>query len=812
MKKLMLTLSLTLISLLSFAQTTQTVRGVVRDNETKAPIFAALVTLQKADSTQPKAVQTDSLGNFKFAKVEIGRKRIRIMATGYKPRVIENVVLTTGKELVLEVDMEANPFMKNQVTISGSRGIEAINEMATVSARVFTVDETERYAGSRGDPARMASNYAGVQGADDSRNDIVVRGNSPQSVLWRFDGIDLPNPNHFAIAGTGGGPVSILNNKYLANSDFYTGAFPAEFGNTVAGVFDLRMRNGNNEKRESTMQFGFLGTELMTEGPLGKNKNASYLLGYRYSTLSIFKKLGIDIGTNAVPQYQDGSFRFNFKLKNNANLAFYGIGGMSEINILISDQIKPDRNVFGDNDRDQYFRTKMGFTGATYTKSINKKTFFKWNMALSTEIQQANHNLVKRHLEYSPTLNDSVFKVDALINVLGYNFKQSKYSNSLTWNTRLSAKSVIRYGVLVDAFFWNYVDSGANLNPYDTANYLKFRMRWNTQTTGLMVQPFIQWKLNLTEKLTMNVGWHMQYFSLTKSLGMIQPRLGLKYTLPKRQQLSFGAGVHTQTQPMYTYFYGKENDAAGNPLLHNKNLDFTKAAHAVLGYDKMVGKHMHVKMEAYYQYLWNVPVEKRLSSFSLVNTGTGFSRFFPDTLENKGIAWNYGVEATVERSFAKGYYFLATGSLFQSKYKGSDGVTRNTDFNGQYAWNLLFSKEFRIKSNQTFSVGAKLTRLGGRWYGPADPLLSAQAKEVVPIDSLRNSLRFPAYFRFDVKLNYKINTKKVTHEFAVDLVNLLNTKNVLKLTWAPDDPSALNGIRQEYQLGFLPLFYYKLDF
>lgn len=142
--------------------------------------------------------------------------------------------------------------------------------MATVSARSFTVEETSRYAGSLNDPSRMAANYAGVSSTSDARNDIIIRGNSPLGVLWRLNGMEIPNPNHFGSLGTTGGPVSILNNNLLDKSDFLTGAFPAEYGNALAGVFDLQMRSGNNEKTEFLGQVGFNGFELGAEGPIGK--------------------------------------------------------------------------------------------------------------------------------------------------------------------------------------------------------------------------------------------------------------------------------------------------------------------------------------------------------------------------------------------------------------------------------------------------------------------------------------------------------------------------------------------------------------
>ena len=323
---------LTAISLSTFAQTiTQTIRGQVTDSESQFPLVGVTARVFKDDSTVIGAFSVER-GEYRLENVPVGRRTLIFSYSGYQQVILNNIEVTSGREVILNVQMEASTFRNDTLTtdevlIVGRRNGEVGNEMALVSAREFSVEETNLYAGSRGEPARMASNYAGVQGADDSRNDIVIRGNSPQGVLWRLDGINIPNPNHFSIPGTGGGPVTILNNKFLTNSDFYTGAFPAEYGNGIAGVFDLKMRNGNNEKHEISGQLGFLGTELMAEGPLSKSSKASYLATYRYSTLGLFGFLGVNVGTDAIPNYQDGAFRVNLPLKNGANIAIWGIGG-----------------------------------------------------------------------------------------------------------------------------------------------------------------------------------------------------------------------------------------------------------------------------------------------------------------------------------------------------------------------------------------------------------------------------------------------------------------------------------------------------
>ena len=350
---------------------TQTVRGTVVDADSKFPLMGASVIIGLQE------VSTANDGSFKINNIPIGRSSISVSLFGYKGQT-RSLELNSAKEVVVNIPLVESSTQLGTVDVVAVQSGQAKNEMATVSSRQFSVEETNLYAGSRGEPARMATNFAGVQGSDDQRNDLVIRGNTPAGVLYRMDGINIPNPNHFSIPGTGGGPVTILNNKFLANSDFFTGAWPAEYGNAIAGVFDLEMRDGNNEKFEGSAQLGLLGTELMLEGPLGKKKGRlapSFLGVYRYSTLSLFESLNIPLGTNALPQYQDGAFRLTFPQKNGGKLALWTMFGQSNIDILISDQVDTSGfESYGDADRDSYFGSDMIVGGLSYSKPINKRS------------------------------------------------------------------------------------------------------------------------------------------------------------------------------------------------------------------------------------------------------------------------------------------------------------------------------------------------------------------------------------------------------------------------------------------------------
>ena len=804
MKNVLLVLCV-MTSLASAGQITQSIVGRVVDSESLFPLPG--VTVQCLSCSPSQAVASDMNGDYEVTEVLVGRHRLVFSFVGYNDQVVENVMVNSARETVINVSMEEMVMQIQAAEITADEKGEVRNDMATVSARQFDVLETDRYAGSRGDPARMASNFAGVQGADDSRNDIVVRGNSPSGVLWRIEGVDIPNPNHFSIPGTGGGPVSIINNKMLSNSDFFTGAFPAEFGNSVSAVFDLRLRNGNRRSHEFSGQFGFLGTEILAEGPINKERGSSYLGTFRYSTLSMFSALGIDIGTSAVPEYSDGFFRVNLPQKNGSQLALWGIGGQSSVDILISDQVEPERNIFGENDRDQYFRTRMGIVGLTSSRALNKDLLIKNTLSVSHDWQNSHHELVYRHLD-----GDNKYVVDSLVDLLNYTFQQNRVSWSGLVNQKISRKLSVKAGVLADTYFWDYFDEVRDVNPASESFYA-WDNRWNSRDEGLMLQSYAQVKFRPNDDWTFVGGLHNQYFTLNGSQSWLEPRLGARRVFADKSSISLGYGRHSQMQSTYLYFYQPGGVTPYGGRQFNRGMDFTRSDHYVLAYDRSLGKNMRMKVETYYQSLFDIPVEVQNSSFSLVNSGAGFARFFPDSLTNAGTGSNYGVEFTLEKFFSNSYFFMVTASLFDSKYVGSDGVERNTDFNGKYAFNALGSKEWIFNETNSLVTGVKFTMAGGRWYGPVDIEASNEAREVIFIDSLRNTLQFDDYLRFDVKVNYKINRPKVTHEIGLDLVNVTGRENVLKLTFAPDennDPE--KSIREEYQLGFLPVFFYRIDF
>lgn len=782
-----------LLSHTSIAQDVKNIRGQVVDRDSKFPIAGANVLLIGSDP--PVGVQADTNGYFTLPNVPLGRASIRISYIGYKDAYANDILVIAGKEnqLTIELEEKVSELKEVQVTDKVERG-QAKNEFATVSARSFDVEQTSRFSGSRNDPARMASNFAGVSGANDARNDIIIRGNSPMGLLWRLEGVDIPSPNHFSSFGSTGGPVSMLNNNTLARSDFFTSAFPAEYGNAISGAFDLKMRNGNKDKYEFLGQIGFNGIELGAEGPFAKKKSkASWLFNYRYSTLGFFKLIGANFGTGtATPEYQDLSFKVNIPTKKAGTFSFFGLGGLSSIDLVGSKlDLNNTNTLYGNENQNIYNRVKTGVVGFTHTYFITPRSFFRTTIAASHQTQKADIDTI------------NVVDRSIITNYDKVTLRQNKYSVHLMYSNKLNARHTIVAGIISNLYDVKFSDSLSVFGRY-------YPLKSGKGLSDLL-EGYVTWQHKFGERFVLNAGAHLQYFTLSNSFAA-EPRLGLRYQINERQYVSLGYGLHDGLQPLPTYYnYDTSRTSAGRPT--NLRMDFTRSNHVVLGYDLVFKKDFHLKTEVYFQYIDNVPVERQSSSFSMLNAGSAFNTPDNTFLVNKGIGRNYGLELTLEKFFTKGYYFLATASLFDSRYRGSDGVWRNTAFNGRYVANALAGYEYKFGGKKgvkrhVIAIDGKFTVAGGRYYTPIDLVQSQLQGHEVDIDAQAFSLQYPVYYRLDLKISYRISLRKMTHEFSFDVQNVTNHKNVfIKLYDA-----RTNSLVTEYQQGFFPLPQYRILF
>jgi hypothetical protein len=770
---------LTIFINLLHAQSTynQVIKGTIIDQESQVPLPGAVVLVE---TVNPQiGASTDMNGNFRLANVPIGRHTLRVSFLGYEPYLIKELLVSSGKEIVLTIELKETAVqMKEVVVKANSNKEQPLNTMATLSAKQLSVEEANRYAGGFDDPARLASTFAGVAGSLQT-NGIVIRGNAPKGMLWRMEGVEIATPTHFAnITTFGGGGITALSSQMLANSDFFTGAFPAEYGNALSGVFDLKLRTGNNEKKEFTLQAGLTGLDFSAEGPLAKGKKASFVFNYRYSTFSLLGPLLPDDASGI--RYQDLCFKLNFPTQKAGIISIWGVGAL-DVN---PQKAERDSTLWDYNqDKEEGINNLgMGALGMSHKIIAGKKSF------ISSSISLSGNTLYHKQWRYNNAL------MLQPLELVDYN--NWKYSFSSYLNHKFSARHTNRTGIIIDNLNYKY-----NIENTATPG-LPLETVVNQKNNSNLLAGYTQSRFDLSSFFVLNVGLHSQYFSLNKHY-TIEPRVGLTWKFVQGHSLSLGYGNHSQLEMLQIYLVQRQS---GNSVTEpNKDLDFSKAHHFVLGYDWKINENVHLRIEPYYQVLYNIPVMPN-SSFSLVNLDKNW--FITDSLVNKGKGTNKGIDVTFERFLHQGFYYLVTASLFDSKYKGGDGVEYNSRYNKHYVFNALAGKEWTLRNRNLLSVNGKVTFMGGDRISPLNEQASLQKREAVYDETRAFSESKPNVWYADFTINYKINRAKHSSTWSLKVINALGAKEYAgyRFNFKAD------RMEQEGEATIIPNISYKIEF
>ncbi|MEJ7769372.1 MAG: TonB-dependent receptor [Chitinophagaceae bacterium] len=792
MKKMFTLSILTIAVVFTYAQNRlQTIKGTITDKISEKALAGATVSIDGISASS----LSEANGFFIIRNVPAGRVKINISFIGYQPVSIPEVLVTTGKEVIMDIALEQRIASLDEVVVrsSSTRKGNVNNEFAGSSGRSFNIDEVTRYAGGRNDPSKLVSNFAGVVSTNDSRNDIVVRGNSPAGVLWRIEGLPAPSPNHFGTLGTTGGPVSALNTNALKSSDFYTGAFPAEYGNATAAVFDINFRTGNIDKHERTLQLNlFSGLEAMVEGPLNK-KGASYLLGYRYSFAQIGQSLGLNVGTEAVPKYQDWVYNVQFGHSKMGRFSLFGMGGISNIDFIGKDIDTTD--FYSRKDQDSYFKSRFNLFGGKHTLDMGEKSY------LRTVVSYSNVHTGFDNYQYALPLPP--YSKRWLVTQVNDNQNILRFST--VFNTKRSAHFSWRMGLTGESFGLKTKVEDKEGKPESSS----FDLIRNFDDNFFLLQYFGQVRYKASDKFMLVAGLHGMNFTFNDH-HIIEPRASVHYQANAKSTFIVSYGLHGQLQPLPVYLYETQN--GGRPDQRNRELDFSKAHHFIVGYENRFAADWRIKAESYYQYLFNIPVSSTPSGFSMLNSGSDFA--FPEKagLINNGTGSNAGVELTIEKFLSDGYYLLTTASVFNSKYKGSDGVKRNSTFNYGYAANLLAGREWKMgrAKRNVFTLDLRMSTLGGRYTTPVDIVKSmAQGKEVLDENNY-NSEQLSSYLRLDTKIGFRFNSnkRKLSQTFYLDLQNVTNRKNIFLRRYNP----VYATVGNVNQIGFIHEILYSVQF
>lgn len=662
----------------------QTVRGTILDEASYVPLPGALVSI---DGSQEMAGITDADGNFEIRNIPVGRHNVVASFVGYEPAVIKEMMVSAGKENVLNVSMRESVNELNEVVVTPKvNKQQPLNSMSLVGARMMSVEEASRYAGGASDPARLASVFAGASSGG-ATNGISIHGAAPQLMLWRIEGVEVPNPNHFAeITGAGAGVFSSLSALVLGNSDFITGGSPAEYGNAISGVFDMKLRCGNNDHYEHAFQVGTLGIDFASEGPFKKGGKASYIINYRYSTMGLASKAGfLNMGDENM-DYQDLNFKVNIPTKNAGTFAIWSTSLIDHYKSEVKD--KDDWETAWDMNSsmaDQYMLTG----GISHKISLGDGGQLKTSLSVT-----ANKDIIGTY-DYDLDLVETP------------NIRNENHNMNLILDAQYQKKFSPRYTMLLGI---NHVHISNNFwleRCPEVGEPLKEVFR--NDGTASLTRAFTSNKLNISNRLTMILGINLINFS-TNSEVNVEPRFSMSYKASSKKSIGMSWGLYSRKEKNDVYFVEIDGSRV------NDKLKLTKSQHVVLTYSNSLTDNMLLKIEPFYQYLYDVPVEMGTTFSMLCN-----QNFFVDkALENKGYGRSYGVDITLERYLKNGLYGMITATVYNSEFKDSRGDWRTSVYNRNFVANVLGGKEWMVGKNRqnVFGINGRITLQGGDRYTP----------------------------------------------------------------------------------------------
>ncbi len=780
-------LQLFLISL-AYSQETifQSLSGKIIDSGSGTGIAQANVLIK--NETFEKGIVTDENGTFTITEIPVGRYNIFVSHIGYAHEVQRDVLLEAGKEKYMAIQLDFSPYELQELTITDEGNF--LDNLEKISFYPFSLEQSQRVAATFYDPARMVLSFPGVTSANDEANNISVRGNAPYTNSWRLQGADIVNPNHLTNAGTFsdrpsvvGGGVSILSAQLMDRTQFLTGAFPANYGNALGGIMDIHLREGNTNEAEYTAQVGLLGIDVAAEGPFGKNSDDSYLINYRYSTIGLLQSIGIEVSPEEIT-FQDLSFHVNLNTKKNSQWGLFGILGLSSEKFesekdstqweLIEDRV------------DTKFSSDMGAIGITNKTILGKRSSLNTVLALSEIQTERNAYYVEE--DYQPTL----FEQDV--------YDQGILTLNSVFQTKTKNNHQLSAGIIANHYYFNLFSQSKN----DTEE--PFTEHVNNKGNYQVFKAFGEWKPIISSKVAGIVGLHALYFDLNDEVS-VEPRLGLTYFTNQRSSLSIHYGLISQSHFPQAYFVTTEDN--GQLSYPNKDLKLSKSHQVNLSYSYKINALTTMKIEAYYQHHFNVPVSSDIeSTFSLLNS---VDVFIDEELVNEGTGDNMGLELMIDRAFKNGFYFTLSSSVYDSKYTALDGIERNTRYNGSYANTFTFGKEIQsLKNNKNRIFGAnfRLIWQGGYRHTPIDETASEDSGRTEFVDSEAFTLKYNDFFRTDLRIYLKKNKPKYTRTLSLDIQNLTNQENIGYQYY----DRFTESVETRYQLGILPVINYRVEF
>lgn len=753
---LLLSLGLLLTVATTFAQMTGNIIGTVEDINTQEKLAGVTIAVEGASF----GTVTDSTGKFKL-NIPVGTYSISASFVGYKTYTQYNVEITSGNDQVVRYELQPVAKALEGIVIKSNRKSSAVaTDMITpLSVQRLTTQEIKSNPGGNFDVSKVIQTLPGVglSNGVGERNDIIIRGGAPNENVYYLDGVEIPVLNHFQTQGSSGGAQGILNVSFIESLKLTTSAFDPKYNDALSSTFVINQRNGNPERLTGNIRASMTETVLTLEGPL--SPKTTFLSSARKSYLGLlFKAVDLPIR----PDFYDFQYKVNHKFNDKTTLTAIGIGAIDNFSFAPTKKSTPE-NIYVL--RSTPFVNQWTYTmGFTLNRKINNgyMNFILSRNMFNTKLDKFED---ENKIEQNRTLLVKSYEAENK-----FRFDYNKFLNGWKISAGLDAQYVGYTGNIFNRISNEITD--ANGNVISPATTIQFESKINFWKYGAYAHAA---KRFIDDRLLLSGGICTDMNSMTTTgnnpLKTLSPRLSASYRLTDKWNLNASAGTYFKV-PVYTALGYK--DAAGNFI--NKDMDYTRSTHYVLGAEFLPKNSTRFTLEGFYKRYSDYPVSAA-TGISLANQGTQFGSVGSERILTKGKGEAYGIEAFVQQKMTKNIFYVLSYSYVVSKFSGTDGILKSSSWDNRN----LFSATIGYKMKKDWELGLKYRFAGGNPYTPFDMTASQQnyllLGQGIADASLLNQNRLSNYNQLDFRVNKKFNFKKTSLSIYLDIQNLLMQKN-----------------------------------
>ena len=658
-KNLLLVLFL-LLGTLTFAQS-GVITGKVVNKINNEPL--PFVTVQ-IEGTGNGAV-ADIDGNYKIEGLEPGLYDIKCSFIGFNEFTEYEVQVTNSKPTVLDFQLEEQTTALDEVIIKASPFVKT--EESPVSLRSIGVAEIQRNPGGNRDISKVVQSLPGVTSTANFRNDLIIRGGAPNENRFYLDDVEVPNINHFATQGASGGPVGLINVNFIREVDFYSGAFPANRGNTLSSVFNFKQKDGRNDKLGASLTVGASDFGLTLEGPIGEK--TTFLMSARRSYLQfLFSVLELPF----LPTYNDFQVKVKHKINQRNEISFIGLGAIDQFSLNFDANETEDQQYLLDN---LPVSPQWNYTNGLVYKHYRDNGY--WTVVLSRNMLD---NKSRKYFKNDDSSEDNL--------IFDYQSQESENKFRLENTVRLND--------------WK-INSGIGYEGvrYTNNSFVKIATPFGeedlTFDTRLYFNKYFGFaqasKKFVDDRLALSVGIRMDGNNysddMSNPLDQFSPRASLAFNLT--QNFAFNANVGRYFQlPPYTVLGYKEN---GEFINRNNNVTYIQADHAVAGIEYITASSSKITVEAYYKKYNNYPFLLG-DQVTLANLGGDFGVIGNEPVSSTSEGRAYGLEFLFQQRLYKGFYGIGSYTLGWSEFEDDKGNFVPSSWDSRHIVNLTLGKKF----------------------------------------------------------------------------------------------------------------------